>query len=910
MLDMNTQMRLTGLATGLDTDAMIQNLGRVHTLRIDSVKRDRQLALWRQDTFRNTINIINNFVRSNLNVANPASNFRSSAAFAKFTYNVSMNGIQTEEMKAKAAGVVSVTANGDIKNFNQSIQSVAQLASKDTWSGEKMGLQGIKTDGINLEGFMGYFLTQENPGDPPGVATGVATALRFNISIDGVSRTITMTDDVKKIFDENGPKYGNATLSEEVFATLDELENSTKYVLSDNSKMVSVRDYVANKYGIDFEKTDGGVSAEKLAEALDDVTNRAKFERTEEGDQEAMAKELAAAIDKQVNTLFGSDYKNIVSAAKTNSGDWGLTFSKSASTVNISAQVGFDSTLSNLGMPTGGVSSSLSSKTLDEIFAGASLFSGGMGERTIQINDTNITISAKDTISTLTSKINASNAGVTLTYSAASDKFTLESKAEGTAANISFGVGAGADATAELLGALKLGTLVEVEREVATGIDAGNNLTMTTVSGYKLLVGGQSVKLEDTMTDATNKVGTYKEIIKLGTINVGGNDTDIKMKSDGDGGFTIYSDDFSQTIGVTWDNVENKYAYDLAAFGSLPQGVQDQLMALQGKADIALGNSAIGTRSEATNLIAEINGEVFTRQSNTFTYEGMTYSFHSTFNLADESAPFNGDGTINKGTEVPIKIEVNKNTAEIATSIKAFVEEYNKIVDHINGLLTEKRDRDYKPLSDDEKAAMSEEQVKAYEEKARMGLMANDADLRKLLNNMRTAIYQQVEGVGLTMSDIGITTSGNWMEGGRLVVDDTKLNSALESRYDEVVALFTKTSDIPATDMANRGKRTSEIGIAQRLNDILNDAVRTSSVGYSSKGYLVEKAGTLNDASQVQNQISKQLEQYDKKINELLERWYRQENAYYAMFARMETAMSKMQSQQNSLASIMAQQGQ
>jgi len=39
----------------------------------------------------------------------------------------------------------------------------------------------------------------------------------------------------------------------------------------------------------------------------------------------------------------------------------------------------------------------------------------------------------------------------------------------------------------------------------------------------------------------------------------------------------------------------------------------------------------------------------------------------------------------------------------------------------------------------------------------------------------------------------------------------------------------------------------------------------------------------------------------------LLERWYRQEQNYYAMFARMETAMSKLQAQQNSLSQIMAQ---
>ena len=101
-------------------------------------------------------------------------------------------------------------------------------------------------------------------------------------------------------------------------------------------------------------------------------------------------------------------------------------------------------------------------------------------------------------------------------------------------------------------------------------------------------------------------------------------------------------------------------------------------------------------------------------------------------------------------------------------------------------------------------------------------------------------------------------------------------------------------------------KRYAESGIAQRLNDIFNNAVSTTGAK-ENKGYLLRKAGTINDLTQFDNTIQTQINGYDKKIQTLMERWYRQENAYYAMFARMETAMSKLQSQQNSLAQIMAQ---
>jgi flagellar hook-associated protein 2 len=252
---------------------------------------------------------------------------------------------------------------------------------------------------------------------------------------------------------------------------------------------------------------------------------------------------------------------------------------------------------------------------------------------------------------------------------------------------------------------------------------------------------------------------------------------------------------------------------------------------------------------------------------------------------------------------------VTKNTADIVTKIKNFIDEYNTIVTHLNDLIKGKVIRkngaiEYPPLTEEERKALSAEEVKLYEEKAKSGIMANDSQLRKILNDMRTAIYQKVEGVGISMSDIGITSSANYMDGGLLVVDETKLKAALDKNYDGVVSLFTKASSIPYSDKKNSDKRAAESGIAQRLNDIFTAAAGTSAGG--EKGYLLEKAGMVNDRTQADNAITKQLNDYDKKIDKMLERWYRQEQNYYMMFARMETAMSKLQAQQNSLAQIMA----
>jgi len=800
-LDMKTQMRLTGMASGLDTDAVIQNLGKIHQLRINKVKQDKQMLQWKQDSYRDTISKLNNFAKSNLNIANPLSNMRSSAAFAKFSYLLKgkMGGVDVSEL-------MSVTANGDLKNFSQLVQGVAQLATKDTYVGGKMGLQGIRTNGFDFSN-----LGVMTRADGQVVINKDARYANFGISIDGTSRTISLSPAeiavaygrggaYGEVIDEKGengvpgvPNKQNAindiinavtggidilgrdgnplfvfngydSAGGETYTKIDEafLENVYKAYDAANGTDAAGSDNLAkidaiNAYFAD-PNADGSNGGHVIYKEL--PGNKSKMEA------------MADLINQKIKEQFGgsSSYANIVTVENNE-----LKFLKSGSTVTLFNPTGFE-TLQNMGLPSGGASTAgaASNKTVGEL--AANLFPTNINEVTIKINGTEIKLSKDDTISAAMTKINGSEAGVTLSYSAATDSFTLTSKQEGTANNINF------------------------------------------------------------------------------------------------------SDDIFAKVFLFGLNI-----------------LQD--------------NGTPVNHKEAQNFIGVINGEEFTRQSNTFTHEGMTYTFNKTFNVeyeADGTIKRDSSGNIVTGPDDPIKIEVSKNTTDIISTIKNFIDEYNAIVTHINDLLNSKRNRDYPPLTDDEKKAMKDEEIKLYEEKAKSGIMANDTALRKVLSDMRTAIYQKVEGVGITMTDIGITTTANYKDGGLLVIDEEKLKTALDNRYEDVVSLFTKSSSIPASekDSDKLSKRYSESGIAQRLNDIINSTAGTTVTG--DKGYLVKQAGIVNDRTQFDNPMTRQLEEYDKKIDALLERWYRQENNYYAMFARMETAMAKLQAQQNSLAQIMA----
>ena len=143
----------------------------------------------------------------------------------------------------------------------------------------------------------------------------------------------------------------------------------------------------------------------------------------------------------------------------------------------------------------------------------------------------------------------------------------------------------------------------------------------------------------------------------------------------------------------------------------------------------------------------------YTKQSsNNFTLNGIQYTLKAT-------------GTSNISTTTDVDTVFN--------SIKTFVDKYNEVLEKIQGELKEERFRSFHPLSDEEQEAMTEKQAEKWEEKARSGLLRNDSILSRALSTMRTNLYTPVElenGVFKHLSQIGIKTSSNYSEGGKLVL--------------------------------------------------------------------------------------------------------------------------------------------
>lgn len=295
-------------------------------------------------------------------------------------------------------------------------------------------------------------------------------------------------------------------------------------------------------------------------------------------------------------------------------------------------------------------------------------------------------------------------------------------------------------------------------------------------------------------------------------------------------------------------------------------------------------NTASMDGSGGKNAILTVNDVQIIQSSNVFEMDGMTFDLKAT-------------------TTDPIDIGVSVNTESVVENIRNFVTEYNKLIDTISSKLTEKKDYDYKPLTDEQREALSEEEIERWEDRAKLGNLRGATELQNMLTNLRNAIIEPIEGVGLSMNDIGISSS-SYQDRGKLTIDEDKLKLALENNYDDVVNLFTAKSDKSYTDSANRSERFRESGIGDRFADIIKDNVRTTRDSNGNKGILIVKAGIENDTSVVLNDLSKRISGYDDRINSLMDYLSSREDYYYTMFTRMESALSQLESQSASLSGM------
>ena len=263
-----------------------------------------------------------------------------------------------------------------------------------------------------------------------------------------------------------------------------------------------------------------------------------------------------------------------------------------------------------------------------------------------------------------------------------------------------------------------------------------------------------------------------------------------------------------------------------------------------------------------------LDGVPLTQSSNNFTISGVTYNLKT------------------KGTS---NVSVSADNDKAITNAKAFVEAYNTTLNTLNTKLKETKYSDYLPLTTEQKTDMKDTEITEWEKRAKSGLLRRDPILQDAVYKMRNDVVTPVSGISgsyTSLASIGVTT-GDYSEGGKLYLDETKLKQALEADPDAVSKLLSTTGDT-----------WEKQGVAVRLYDTLKSAMDkiAAEAGYS---------GTIDDDSK--SALAKRIISYNTELSRMNDRLGDVEKRYYKQFDAMEAALSKMSQQSSWLSQQLGQ---
>ena len=290
------------------------------------------------------------------------------------------------------------------------------------------------------------------------------------------------------------------------------------------------------------------------------------------------------------------------------------------------------------------------------------------------------------------------------------------------------------------------------------------------------------------------------------------------------------------------------------------------------------GVSTDGSDGEMSILYNGVQTTI-TSSSNTFSIDGLDIRATNTFNTGSATA------------EGGVSFTASADTEKVTETVKKFIEAYNAMIDEVRTQATTKPDSNYKPLTDDQKNEMNETSIKNWEDKAKEGILYNSSALKDL-DNATQGIFSSMMINGVSYDDlekIGISFSDDYTAGGKIVFDEEKFKTAMDSDPEKVSDLFTGTH-----------------GIVNTIDSTLSTyATRYASRNGNSYGVLIEEAGSEKlSLTLTNNSIYKELKDMQETITNLQSQLSTEQDRYISQFTQMERLINQMNSQSSYLSQL------
>jgi len=412
-----------------------------------------------------------------------------------------------------------------------------------------------------------------------------------------------------------------------------------------------------------------------------------------------------------------------------------------------------------------------------------------------------------------------------------------------------------------------------------TAADSNGNsvdFSMTSVEGGTLGL---------TKASASNKISSGSTLSDLGfkpeadgtyKLNINGTEISLDKKS------TISSmmsavNKSAAGVTMTYSSLTNSFTLESKEFGGAGK-VEVGDTSLGRSLGLVDDNGTVGA-SEGQNAIFEINGQEVYLNDNTYTLDGNTFTFNDNMTIGETYT-----------------VNIAKDSTTVKDALKKFVESYNKLIDDVYGYIGKSPAKDddgntYEPLTNAEKEEMSEDEITKWEEKAKQGVLYNDSTVSTIMSQMRSALYTNVtldDGSKFGIYNLGIKTSSEWSEHGKLQIDENAFDKAFENNEDAIIKLFTD----------------SDTGMMKKLNSVIDGAVKSSGAA-NTRGTLVRKAGKADSSVTTDSTIYKEMVKMQDRLKELQDRYNTKEEYWWKVFTNMETAMADLNSQTSYISSYL-----